>query len=139
MTEEQEERLPAIQAADEFLPPVAEGDGDGLAGKADRARRRVTGPFQRPQHAIDRVLLSAIEETSRDARGRVRALDDRMLERVGAIEARMDWVELEVARLAAAMEDRERRLTDRMAALEASLALIAARLDGRADSSEGER
>ncbi len=135
MTEEQEERLPAIQAADEFLPPVAEGDGDGLAGKADRARRRVTGPFQRPQHAIDRVLLSAIEETSRDARGRVRALDDRMLE----IEARMGWVELEVARLAAAMEDRERRLTDRMAALEASLALIAARLDGRADSSEGER
>lgn len=139
MTEEHEERLPAVRAAEEFLPSDMEGDG-GLVDKAGRARRRVIGPFQRPQHAIDRVLLAAIDETSQDARGRVRALEERLVERISAIEARMDWVELEVARLAAAMEDREQRFEDRVAALEAALALVSAQLDGRRESSgEGGR
>lgn len=140
MDETHDDRLPAVRAAEAYLPEdPADGEG-GALDRASRAGRRVVGPFQRPQHAIDRVLLAAIEESNQEARRGLDLHSEQTAERLAALTARVEDAELECARLARELADRELRHAERVEALEASLALLATRLDARdAEGNPGER
>jgi ABC-type nitrate/sulfonate/bicarbonate transport system substrate-binding protein len=120
-----------VRAAHELAHAGADEAGGG--NPLSRRARRAAQPFRRPQHAIDQVLVEAVVEVNDEARAGLSAHAAQADERLAEMAATVERLEHEVLRLARAQEEQASRGEERVAALEAALALLAERLGDDGD------
>lgn len=142
MSERQADRPPTLRAAGDFVLVGSDERRPGPIGKAERAGRRVGGVLLRPQREIDDILVRAVIEVNDEAYWRVERHRSEIEARLAQTVERFERLQLEVGRLESEIEDRDRRLSARLDAIESALALVSERLaddvDAPARSSKAE-
>lgn len=134
------DRPPSVRTAHEIAGANAPEAGRIVAGKPlTRRARRATQPFRRPQQAIDEVLVEAIVEVNDEARAGLHAHAEQVGERFAELTAAVERLEYEIQRLARAQEEQAARGEERIAALEAALALLSERLGEEGQDGASER